>query len=132
MERSKDWYRQAEFDLSTAKVLLKNENYPYTCFIAHQCVEKGLKSLLEKYNNPSWGHDLTDLLSTVTTHTEIPEKLIDICARLNLYYIPTRYPDAFSAGAPADKFTKTQAEDAIKQAEEMLLYVKHELARSTK
>lgn len=130
MERSKDWFRQAEFDLSTAKILFQNNNYSYTCFIAHQCVEKALKSLLEKLDNPSWGHDLIDLFNLVKEHLEIInqlEHMEDICALLNLYYIPTRYPDAFSSGAPADKFTKTQADQAIQSAEEVLKFVRNEI-----
>lgn len=54
----------------------------------------------------------------------IPDELVDACARLNLYYIPTRYPDAFSSGSPSEKFTKSQSEKALNDAKEVLDFVK--------
>lgn len=54
----------------------------------------------------------------------VPSMVVETCSRLNLYYIPTRYPDAFSSGAPADKFTEQQAISAIEDAEEVLTFVK--------
>jgi len=48
---------------------------------------------------------------------------------LNLYYISTRYPNAFASGAtsPKDKFSKTQAKEAVKFSREILDYVKKEI-----
>jgi HEPN domain-containing protein len=42
------------------------------------------------------------------------------CARLNRYYILTRYPDAFDRGAPADQFFASDACQAIADAEEVI------------
>jgi HEPN domain-containing protein len=131
MDRSQDWMRQAEFDFNTAKTLQSNNNYPWTCFISHQTAEKALKALLEKKNMPSWGHDLTDLLRSIQEMIVVPQEITNACARLNLYYIPTRYPDAYSSGAPADKFTNQQATDAIKDAKEVLNYVRLKLTNSS-
>ena len=131
MDRSQDWMKQAEFDFDTAKTLQVNNNFPWACFITHQAAEKALKALLEKNNKPCWGHDLTDLLRSIQETIAVPQEVINACARLNLYYIPTRYPDAYSSGAPADKFTNQQAIDAIKDAKEVLDYVRHKLTNSS-
>jgi len=125
LDRSKDWLKQAEFDLSTAKLLKDNDKFSWSCFTAHQAAEKSLKSLLEKKNLPSWGHDLLDLLDRVNQVISVPQMVVEACSRLNLYYIPTRYPDAFPSGAPADKFTEQQAISAIKDAEEVVIFVKN-------
>ena len=134
MDRSQDWMKQAEFDFNTAETLQENKNFPWTCFTTHQTAEKALKALLEKNNRPSRGNnltDLTDLLRSIQETIIVPQEIINACARLNLYYIPTRYPDAYSSGAPADKFTNQQAIDAIKDAKEVLDHVRLKLAKSS-
>ncbi len=132
MERSKDWLKQAEFDLKTAKALITNESYSWVCFIAHQAAEKGLKALLEFKDTPTWGHDLLDLVDVLNSLVIISDPVMEACARLNLYYIPTRYPDAFSSGAPAEKFTLLQAKNALKDTEEVLSFVKRKITKSSK
>jgi HEPN domain-containing protein len=41
----------------------------------------------------------------------------------NRYYIPTRYPNGFPAGAPMDFYDKDTAEEAIEYAEAILAFV---------
>lgn len=106
LDRSKDWLKQADFDLSITKTLKDNEIFSWSCFIAHQAADKALKALLEKKNLPSWGHDLVDLVERVKQTISVPQMVVEACSQLNLYYIPTRYPDAFPSGAPANKFTE--------------------------
>jgi HEPN domain-containing protein len=60
------------------------------------------------------------LLQAVETFVAVTESLRMACARLNRYYIPTRYPDAFDRGAPADQFFAADARQAIADAEEVL------------
>jgi len=60
------------------------------------------------------------LLQAVETFVAVTESLRMACARLNRYYIPTRYPDAFDRGAPADQFFASDARQAIADAEEVL------------
>jgi HEPN domain-containing protein len=36
-----------------------------------------------------------------------------MCRRLDVYYISSRYPDAFSEGAPYEYFARDQAEEAL-------------------
>ncbi len=127
MERSHDWIKQAEFDFETAETLVQHEKYAWVCFISHQVAEKALNAFLESLNKPGWGHDLTDLIIKLQDSIDIPEELVNACARLNLYYIPTRYPDAFSSGSPSEKFTRSQSNQAIKDAKEVLNYVKSEI-----
>ena len=51
---------------------------------------------------------------------------------LNLYYISTRYPDAFTSGYPAEKFSETQAKEAIKMANEVLKFAKDKIEENRK
>jgi len=49
------------------------------------------------------------LVQAVQAHTNIHDSVRMACARLNRYYILTRYPDAFDRGAPADQFFAADA-----------------------
>jgi HEPN domain-containing protein len=41
---------------------------------------------------------------------------------LDKHYIPTRYPNGLDAGAPADAYTRTEAEGAIGYAKEIFRF----------
>jgi HEPN domain-containing protein len=44
------------------------------------------------------------------------------CARLNRYYVPTRYPNAFDRGVPAEQFFEDDARLALEDAEEVVRF----------
>ncbi|TFG22490.1 MAG: HEPN domain-containing protein [Promethearchaeota archaeon] len=127
MNRSIDWLNQAKSDLSAAKNLLKSKDYAWCCFLAQQTGEKSLKAMAEKNNILLWGHDLVDLLKNLKKSIKIPQSIESNCNTLNLYYIATRYPDAFSSGFPSEKFSNSQAQQAIKLAEEVLNFAASEI-----
>jgi HEPN domain-containing protein len=56
------------------------------------------------------------------------EPLRDHAAELDLYYIPSRYPNGLVEGTPHGAFTRSQAERAVDSAEQTLAAVKLELA----
>lgn len=127
MDRSIDWLNQAKSDLTAAKNLLKSKDYSWSCFLAQQTAEKTLKAIGEKNNLLIWGHDLVDLLKNLKKTINIPQSIESNCNTLNLYYIAIRYPDAFSSGFPSEKFSKTQAQEAIKLAEEVLNFARSKI-----
>lgn len=124
MDRSKDWLDQAEYDLRTAKQLSDLGSHAWSCFISQQAAEKALKSVLEKIGLPSWGHDLIDLVKATADKRSVPQEVGSACHRLNLYYVATRYPDAFSAGTPADKFSKAQSISAMDDARKVIEFAR--------
>jgi HEPN domain-containing protein len=81
-----------------------------------------LKAICEHFRTPQFGHNLNLLLQAVAEHIAITEPLRMACARLNRYYIPTRYPDAFAQGAPADQFFEADARQALTDAEEVMSF----------
>lgn len=122
--RYMDWFRQAENDWEWGMHTLEAGHYAQACFIAQQVAEKALKSLCY-YRN----------LDIVKTHSvrkiaqelHINNELEDIAKYLDLFYIPTRYPDSLPEGAPFESFTKQQADDALKKALIILNYVRQNL-----
>ena len=53
-------------------------------------------------------------------HHAALESLRDLAAELDLYYVPTRYPNGLVEGMPYEVFTRTQAERALTAAETIL------------
>jgi HEPN domain-containing protein len=52
-----------------------------------------------------------------------------IARALDKLYVPTRYPNGLPSGAPADYFTRAEAERAIADAEVVLAFCRRALPR---
>jgi len=126
--RYSDWYRQAEADLQHTRHSLEAGDFEWSCFAAHQAAEKALKAVFLKHGRDAWGHTITVLIGNLPDLVERPSELLVNHARiLDKYYIPTRYPYGFDAGAPTDFFTRGEADQAILQAEEIIEYCRHQI-----
>jgi HEPN domain-containing protein len=55
---------------------------------------------------------------------EIPADIYEALARLSKFYIPTRYPDAWSEGAPEDYYTDSEAGEALQLAGKVVTWVR--------
>ena len=127
MKRSMDWLNQAEADIKAAKNSKNSGDYAWSCFLSQQAGEKAVKALGEELNLILWGHDLVDLLKEIKKIISITKKIDDGCKALNIYYISTRYPDAFTSGYPAEKFSESQAEEALKISNEVLSFARSKI-----
>jgi HEPN domain-containing protein len=122
MQRTKDWLDEARAELRAGRDLLAGQHWSWSCFTCQQAAEKALKALCEHFRTPQFGHNLNMLVQAVDTHILVGESMRMACARLNRYYIPTRYPDAFDRGAPADQFFAADAQQAVADAEEAVRF----------
>ncbi len=94
------------------------------CFGAQQAAEKAVKGAILHLNMEGWGHSVTDLLVGLRDESSVnvPEALIDRAKQLDKHYIPTRYPNGFERGKPADYYTDSEAEEAIRHARKILTF----------
>ncbi|MGQ9553578.1 MAG: HEPN domain-containing protein [Anaerolineae bacterium] len=122
MQRAADWLKQAQSELAAARHLLAGGYWAWCCFTCQQAAEKALKAVSEHFRTPQFGHNLNLLLETVEARLPIANSMRMACARLNRYYIPTRYPDAFDRGAAADQFFRSDAVQAVGDAEEVVSF----------
>ncbi len=120
MNREEDWLREARAEIAAASGLVQGGHWSWCCFTAQQAAEKALKAVCHHFRDPQPGHNLNVLLQSVERHTSVPQPVRDACANLNRYYIGTRYPDAFSQGAPAEQFFERDARTALSEAGEVM------------
>ncbi len=128
MQRTEDWMREAEAELQAARDLLAHGHWSWCCFTCQQAAEKALKAVGEYFRQHLVGHNLNLMLWEMQPFTAIPEDVRQACARLNRYYIPTRYPNAFDRGAPVDQFFEQDAKEAVQDAELVLEFARRVIA----
>jgi HEPN domain-containing protein len=125
MRRPRDWFRQAELDLATARDAHRAGHHEWACFAAQQAAEKAVKALHEAAGTEAWGHSVVELLRGLSN---VPDDIIDAGKALDKHYIPARYPNSHPAGAPGDLYTPAEAERALQDAERLLDYVRRRLS----
>jgi HEPN domain-containing protein len=118
--RAADWFRQAEADLAHARHALADGDHEWACFAAQQASEKAAKAAHAAVGREAWGHLVTELLDALRAEAPIDDALLDRARALDKLYIPTRYPNGLPSGAPADFYTRPEAERAIADAEAVL------------
>jgi HEPN domain-containing protein len=127
-ERSKDWMKQAQRDLESARAQLKDNFFEWACFIAQQAAEKAVKSVIQKAGGEAWGHSVTDLLQAVGERAVVPDDLLEMAKQLDKFYIPARYPNGWVSGTPGEYITEKDAQDAVGHSEKILQFCSSLLA----
>lgn len=118
--RWRDWLAQAKRDLNHAVHACEDEDFEWSCFSAQQGAEKAVKAVFLHLHGESWGHSVFALLKALSDKIEVSERLIEAAKNLDKHYIPTRYPNGFDSGTPGDYYTQKDAEEAIKNAREII------------
>jgi len=124
------WMEQAADDVEFAGHALAGGYNHQACFVCQQASEKALKALLYRDGARTvLGHSLISLLDRIVAAHPSLERLRSPAAVLDLYYVPTRYPNGLVEGTPRRAFTRQQAEEAIRHAGDILDAVRAEIAR---
>jgi len=131
MNRWKDWRDQAHRDMERAWLDVEHGFYEWACFTAQQAAEKMVKALGMKLGIELWGHSLTQMLKAIAEEKgiDIPSSVSEAARELDKYYIPTRYPNGFASGKPADYFSREDAERALGSAREIFRFCEGYLSR---
>jgi HEPN domain-containing protein len=128
-ERAADWMAQARRDVENARYNRTGGYFEWACFAAQQAAEKALKAAYQSLGGDAWGHSVFGLLQGLGERIEVSARLVDVARQLDRYYIPSRYPNGWSAGAPMDMFIDEDAQSAIAGADEILRFCEGVLAR---
>jgi HEPN domain-containing protein len=120
--RATDWLNQGGRDLDLARHAAAGGFHEWACFAAQQAAEKAVKALVAALGGEARGHSIVAMVRALPAPPGFPDGLLDAARRLDRHYIPTRYPNGFDRGAPADYFSATDAEEAIADAERIIQY----------
>jgi HEPN domain-containing protein len=127
MNRYLDWLGQALRDIKKAEIDLQYQYWEWACFTAQQAAEKAVKSLLMYQGRDVWGHAITPMLRQLDNPNP-PQDLVEKAQLLDAYYIPTRYPNGFPEGKPADYFGQRKAQEAIEAAHAIIGFCKSHIS----
>ncbi len=124
---SEEWeryYRQARHTLKSARSDKEEGDYDWACFKAQQAVELALKGLIRAAGKMAVGYSLLRLLDELRSlHIPISKEVEQCCRELDKVYIPTRYPDVYTWGAPMDYFTAENASESIHCVEDVFRFL---------
>jgi len=127
-ERYRDWWEEALDDYEAAELLAKLGKYSKACFFAQQASEKALKALMIKRAKTYTGiHSVAELLRMLRRVLDVPGELVKAGEKLDRYYVPTRYPNAWPYGAPHKHYTEEDAREALEYARRILEFVKEKI-----
>ncbi len=127
-DRSRDWFEQAERDLAHARDAQRSGTHEWACFAAQQAAAKAAKALHLSRGQEAWGHSVARLLAELPEEIRAPSELIKKAHVLDGFYIPARYPNGHSEGAPYTHYSDLQSGQAIDYAGEILEFVRVQMA----
>jgi HEPN domain-containing protein len=128
-DRSQDWLRQAERDLEQASDSHHSARFEWSCFAAHQAAEKAIKALHLHSGQEAWGHGLAKIIRELPVEVSAPEDFLDMAHILDGYYIPSRYPNGHTEGAPFEHYGRKQSEEAVSYARTIIEFVRAQMAK---
>jgi HEPN domain-containing protein len=111
------WVEMARRTLRSAERYLDGGDYK-----AHQAAAYAVKGLLHGMGLGPQCHSISALLAKLPKEFDVVE-MLDAAKLLDKYYVPTRYPNAWSEGVPADYYTRAEAEQALTHAGNLVKWV---------
>jgi HEPN domain-containing protein len=111
------WLAAARDDLDSARYLASGGRHAPACFFAQQAAEKAVKAVHYGQGARSViGHSVRVLAEKLSPRVATLDALIDAARELDLFYVPTRYPNGLDSGTPAEAFSAAQSARAIELA----------------
>lgn len=129
-ERYRDWIEEALDDLDTAIELFRVGKWSKVCYFSHQAVEKALKAMaIKKLGLYKSTHSVAELVGLVRPYIGLQEDLLERVVRLDRFYIPTRYPNAWPALPPYKHYSRVDAEEALEIAKAVVRIIAESVER---
>ena len=122
------WLAFADEDIKMAELALSEGIFRQTCFHSQQAAEKALKGLLvARLGTHPKGHSLEQLLLYDSATQKELEGWREACRSLDRFYIPTRYADALPGLLPTGEPTRTDAEEALRDAKAIVAEIRRKI-----
>lgn len=128
-DRVEYWTGLADYDLDTAKGMLKIGKYLYVGFMCHQTIEKALKAIIARdcANDeiPPKIHNLIRLSDKANLSEKMTDEQSKFVDKLNPLNIGARYPEYKNEIAAT--LTKDKSKEIIIETEALLCWIKEQL-----
>jgi HEPN domain-containing protein len=125
----KYWLAIADYDIETAKAIMKTGRYLYVGFMCHQVIEKSLKAVIardcDEGEFPPKTHHLLKLADRAGLFNKMSPEQQDFIKELNPMNIEARYPEYKEQIAAG--LSKDICAEMIAGTEEMLCWIKERL-----
>ena len=111
------WLASAEEDLAYARHAAAAGFHAPACFHSQQAAEKAVKAV--HYATGARvviGHNVRTLIEKVEPASTGLAALLDDARELDVFYLPTRYPNGLESGTPGDAFGESQSRRALAAA----------------
>lgn len=133
-EEARRWLASAEEELEFARYSVDGGYGAQACFAAQQAAEKAVKALhYAEGARVVLGHSVRALIERLDPAVPALRTVVEDARTLDLYYVPTRYPNGLDEGTPAEAFSSQQAAHAIECATRVVAAAKdHLLAQDSK
>ena len=122
------WFKTAEDDLDSAKILKNSGKYAHSCFHSQQAAEKSLKAVWYLSDEDPWGHSIKKLIDDLESLNPSLylkfEPLERVALILDRFYIPTRYPNGLPDITPDVAFDHVDAETCLNHARSIIEVVR--------
>lgn len=120
-----NWVALAEYDIETARHLLKTGRYLYVVFMCHLALEKMLKAHVTEVTQavPAKSHDLIYLMKK--SNLTLPQSYLEFLGKINSASIPTRYPEDLQQAVK--EYPKPVARDYLQETQEVPEWLKQNL-----
>jgi HEPN domain-containing protein len=120
---TRQWIERSQYDLKTARSLLKSRRYLYVAFMCQQCIEKIIKGYISARGQlPPYLHNLARIAEKAELLSGLSNDHQQLLADLNPFYIKARYGEYRSALSTVCK--KEKAVSLLKKTEEFILWLK--------
>jgi HEPN domain-containing protein len=120
------WFQQAFYDLRAARWNIDGGFHSTACFLAQQAGGKALKSLLfylGSRRKALMTHSLFEMASEAGRRSPEWLDLLNEARKLDLHYIPSRYPNGLPSGYPHQFYAKQTAVEAVQAADKIVIAV---------
>ncbi|HEX4340996.1 MAG TPA: HEPN domain-containing protein [Polyangiaceae bacterium] len=115
------WLRSAREDVAYALVAAAAGHHAPACFHAQQAAEKAVKAL--HYGRGARvviGHNVRALIESLNPSVAALTARLDDARDLDVFYIPTRYPNGLESGTPGEAFGPQQSARALAAADAII------------
>ncbi len=127
MDKVNYWVELAEYDLETAKVMLKSKRLLYVGFMCHQTIEKITKGYFEKYKGTSapYTHNISKISKEAGLYDSFTDEQLDLIDLLDPMNVGTRYPQ--DKAKLEKSLTEEKCKVILQETEVLLEWIKNKL-----